>query len=110
MIWASIWSGLKGVPKWIWYGLLILMGLYALRADARRGGRRDEELKQERQEAVIRREAEAHVREVVTEERKRADDARETVGIGRIPSSDGMSDEEFRLFFGYDRTPREVDY
>lgn len=110
MILTSILSGLKVVPKWAWYALLIAMGLFALRADARRGGKRDEELKQERQEAVIRREAEAHVREVVTEERKKADDARETVGSNRTPSSDGMSDEEFYLFFGYDRTPGEVDY
>lgn len=110
MIWAGIWSGLKQVPKWAWYGLLILLGLFALRADARRTGREREQLKQERRENEVRQKAEAHVREVVSEERDRADDAQSTGGTGEPRDSRGMSDEEFYRTFGYRRTPREVDY
>lgn len=110
MIWASIWSGIKQVPKWVWYALLILMGLWVLRSDARRGGKRDQELKQERRETAIRKEAEAHVREVVNEERKMADDAQSVTGSDGPRDSRSMSDEEFYKHFGYRRTPREVDY
>lgn len=110
MIWASIWGGIKQIPRWVWYALLILMGLLALRSDARRSGKRDEQLEQERREKEIRREAEAHVREVVTGERERADDAQATGGTGEPRDSRSMSDEEFYRTFGYRRTPREVDY
>lgn len=43
MGWLAIQNAAKAVPKWAWWALLVLAGLWALRADARRDGYREAE-------------------------------------------------------------------
>lgn len=115
MMWASIgssiWSGLKQIPKWVWWALLALAGLWALRADARRDGRKQEEAEQEVRDLVLREQAEKQVNEIIEEERTNAD---ETLEAGRSAMraephpSDSMSDDEFFYTYGYRRPERKT--
>lgn len=102
------WIANNRAVQWILGAIVFVFALILWGERREKQGVDKQKLKQERRENEIRQKAEAHVREVVKEERKMADDAQSTGGSGRVPDSRSMSDEEFYLYFGYHRTPREV--
>ncbi|MEL7446076.1 MAG: hypothetical protein AAGK02_09710 [Pseudomonadota bacterium] len=102
--WLAVKSWLGTVPKWVWWALLALAGLWALREDARRDERNKNEADREREE----RRAVENTHSIKEEARHDADEALAARDSAYSSPTDSMSDTEFELTFGYPRTPEQV--
>jgi hypothetical protein len=105
MIWAAIWNWMKQIPRWVWYVILALAGLWALRADARQDGKKSEKAKQKERDLQIRRDAEDYIETVKEEGDEAAEQAIERRDTASPLDPERMPDAQRDRIFGRNRAP-----